>query len=98
MRAENPILQVKNLQVDFLVKKHTITAVKDVSFSVDKGTTLGIVGESGCGKKCYGNIHHEASPPDNTARSARDRSASMERTYWQNQKRKCTRSGVQRCL
>ena len=39
MRAENPILQVKNLQVDFLVKKHTITAVKDVSFSVDKGTT-----------------------------------------------------------
>ena len=50
MRAENPILQVKNLQVDFLVKKHTITAVKDVSFSVDKGTTLGIVGESGCGK------------------------------------------------
>ena len=29
---------------------HLITAVKDVSFSVDKGTTLGIVGESGCGK------------------------------------------------
>ncbi len=50
MSSENPILQVKNLQVDFLVKKHTITAVKDVSFSVDKGTTLGIVGESGCGK------------------------------------------------
>lgn len=50
MSSENPILQVKNLQVDFLVKKHTITAVKDVSFSVEKGTTLGIVGESGCGK------------------------------------------------
>ncbi len=50
MRAENPILQVKNLQVDFFSQKHTITAVKDVSFSVDKGTTLGIVGESGCGK------------------------------------------------
>ena len=50
MSTGNPILQVKNLQVDFLVKKHTITAVKDVSFSVDKGTTLGIVGESGCGK------------------------------------------------
>lgn len=50
MSSENPILQVRNLQVDFLVKKHTITAVKDVSFSVDKRTTLGIVGESGCGK------------------------------------------------
>lgn len=50
MSSENPILQVKNLQVDFLVKKQTITAVKDVSFSVNKRTTLGIVGESGCGK------------------------------------------------
>lgn len=50
MNSENPILQVENLQVDFLVKKHTITAVKDVSFSVNRRTTLGIVGESGCGK------------------------------------------------
>lgn len=50
MNSQKPILQVENLQVDFLVKKHTITAVSDVSFSVDKHTTLGIVGESGCGK------------------------------------------------
>ena len=50
MSMQKPILQVENLQVDFLVKKHTITAIRDVSFSVDKHTTLGIVGESGCGK------------------------------------------------
>lgn len=50
MHTEKPILQVENLQVDFLVKKHTITAVKDVSFSVNRKMTLGIVGESGCGK------------------------------------------------
>ena len=50
MHTDKPILQVENLQVDFLVKKHTITAVKDVSFSVNRKTTLGIVGESGCGK------------------------------------------------
>lgn len=47
---QKPILQVENLQVDFLVKKNTLTAVQDVSFSVDRHTTLGIVGESGCGK------------------------------------------------
>lgn len=50
MNSEKPILQVENLQVDFLVKKHIITAVQDVSFSVNRRTTLGIVGESGCGK------------------------------------------------
>ena len=50
MNLQKPILQVENLQVDFLVKKSTITAVRDVSFSVNRRTTLGIVGESGCGK------------------------------------------------
>lgn len=50
MSSEKPILEVENLQVDFLVKKHTMTAVKGVSFSVNRKTTLGIVGESGCGK------------------------------------------------
>lgn len=47
---QKPILQVENLQVDFLVKKNTLTAVRDVSFNVMRHTTLGIVGESGCGK------------------------------------------------
>ena len=51
MISENKrILEVNNLQVDFLVKKSVITAVRNVSFSVDKHSTLGIVGESGCGK------------------------------------------------
>lgn len=50
MELQKPILQVENLQVDFLVKKHAITAVSDVSFSVGRRMTLGIVGESGCGK------------------------------------------------
>lgn len=50
MKDKTPILEVKNLQVDFLVKKNVITAVRDVSFSIDRHTTLGVVGESGCGK------------------------------------------------
>jgi ABC-type dipeptide/oligopeptide/nickel transport system ATPase component len=45
------LLEVKNLSVDFQVdKKLVLHAVRDVSFELDKGETLGILGESGCGK------------------------------------------------
>lgn len=50
------VLDVKNLQVKFRVSKtETITAIQDVTFSVKKGETLGIVGESGCGKSVTAN-------------------------------------------
>jgi len=44
------LLEVSNLQTQFKLEKNIIRAVKDVSFSVDEGEVLGIVGESGCGK------------------------------------------------
>ena len=44
------VLEVKGLQVDFLLKKKSVTAVEDISFHLEKGKTLCIVGESGCGK------------------------------------------------
>lgn len=44
------ILEVKNLQTSFFTEDGEVRAVDDVSFSVYKGKTLGIVGESGCGK------------------------------------------------
>jgi len=45
-----PLLEVNNLVVDYQVGKGTFRAVDDVSFSIQKGTTLAMVGESGCGK------------------------------------------------
>lgn len=45
-----PILEVKNLKTGFYSKNDFYYAIEDVSFSVEKGKTLGIVGESGCGK------------------------------------------------
>ena len=44
------ILEVKNLCTSFFTEEGEVKAVDDVSFNVFKGKTLGIVGESGCGK------------------------------------------------
>lgn len=45
-----PLLQVENLKVSIGKEKEELTAVEEVSFSLRHGHTLGIVGESGCGK------------------------------------------------
>ena len=50
----NPILEVKNLKKYFKTGKGMLHAVDDVSFSIRKGTTLGVVGDSGCGKSPLG--------------------------------------------
>ena len=44
------LLEVRNLRTSFRVDGAELRAVDDVSFSVESGRTLGIVGESGCGK------------------------------------------------
>lgn len=48
--SADTVLEIKNLQARFFLAEGTVKAVDDVSLSVTAGTTLGIVGESGCGK------------------------------------------------
>ena len=49
MNSEN-ILEVKDLHVDIHMAEGLLTAVRGVNFEMKKGETLGLVGESGCGK------------------------------------------------
>ena len=45
-----PLLEVKDLKVRFYLSERTVHAVNGVSFSINPGEVVGIVGESGCGK------------------------------------------------
>lgn len=51
---ERKILEVKNLKKYFKTNNGLLYAVDDISFGIKKGETLGLVGESGCGKSTAG--------------------------------------------
>ena len=48
-------LKIKNLSVDYKMRKETVYAAKNINFEVSKGEILGLVGESGSGKSTVGN-------------------------------------------
>ncbi|HSA81753.1 MAG TPA: ATP-binding cassette domain-containing protein, partial [Geminicoccaceae bacterium] len=45
-----PLLQIEDLEVDFLADEGVVEAVRGVTFAVEKGQTVALVGESGSGK------------------------------------------------
>ncbi len=48
--SDKPLLEVRNLSVEYHTDEMTVKAVNGVSLSVDRGQTLGLVGETGAGK------------------------------------------------
>ncbi|MCE2570166.1 ABC transporter ATP-binding protein [Motilimonas eburnea] len=48
--AKRPLLQVRNLEVDYLTQDGAFQAVKKVNFEIGEGEVFGLAGESGCGK------------------------------------------------
>src|SRR6476659_7399272 len=49
-----PLLEVRNLRVEFNTRRGTLVAIDDVSFDIAPGEVLGVVGESGAGKSITG--------------------------------------------
>ncbi|QFY12001.1 ATP-binding cassette domain-containing protein [Nonomuraea phyllanthi] len=64
MTAEPALLRVTNLVKRFRVPGGVVEAVSGVGFSVRRGQTLGLVGESGCGKSTTGRAVLQLPPPD----------------------------------
>ena len=50
MRTDEKILRIRDLCVDYRTDLETVHAVNGISFDIEKGETLGIVGETGAGK------------------------------------------------
>lgn len=48
--ANTPVLEVEDLAIDYKIGGEWKTAVRDISFTIDRGQSFGVVGESGCGK------------------------------------------------
>ncbi|MCP4424699.1 MAG: ABC transporter ATP-binding protein [Chloroflexi bacterium] len=59
-QKDQPVVKVDNLGLAYETRKGDIHAVRDVSFEIYRGETLGIVGESGCGKStvAYGLVNY----------------------------------------
>jgi peptide/nickel transport system ATP-binding protein len=52
--SRSPLLEVRNLRIEFPTRRGTLLAVDDISFSIAPGEVLGVVGESGAGKSLTG--------------------------------------------
>ena len=67
MSEKKQILDVQNIHMNFASKGLNVRAVNDVSFTVNEGETIGIVGESGCGKTTLGRCIVRAYEPTSGA-------------------------------
>ena len=63
MTSNKPVLDVQDLQVTFKKRRQSVSAVAGVSFQIFEGETLGLVGESGCGKSTTGKALMQIVPP-----------------------------------
>ena len=54
VRSDPPLLSIRDLRVEFALRRGVLTAIDGVSFDIERGEVLGVVGESGAGKSVTG--------------------------------------------
>ncbi len=82
MTTDNLLLEVKDLKTYFYLDEGTVKAVDGVDFIIDRGKTLCVVGESGCGKSVTArSIMQIVDPPGRIVRARCSFTAST-RTEW----------------
>jgi peptide/nickel transport system ATP-binding protein len=59
-KMNQPVVKVEHLAIAYETRKGDVNAVRDVTFEIHRGETLGLVGESGCGKStvAYGMVNY----------------------------------------
>jgi peptide/nickel transport system ATP-binding protein len=68
---KQPLIEIQNLHVSFPLESGTVNAVHDVSFSIPRSHTVGLVGESGCGKSMTGLSLLQLVPPPGCIQAGR---------------------------
>ena len=66
-----PILQVEQLTTNYRIMRGWVRAAEDVSFNIEKGEAMGLVGESGCGKTTVALSILKLLPPSGRIRSGK---------------------------
>lgn len=61
--GHEPLIEVRDIKVYFYLDEGTVRAVEGVSFDIARGKTLGVVGESGCGKSVTSQAIMQIVPP-----------------------------------
>ena len=59
----HPLIEIKDLQISFPLEERTVSVVHDISLTLPRGRTIGLVGESGCGKSMTGLSLLQLIPP-----------------------------------
>jgi oligopeptide transport system ATP-binding protein len=63
LQDSNKLVEVQEVSKFFKVSEGTLKAVNNVNIDIYKGETLGLVGESGCGKSTFGKVLMGIYPP-----------------------------------
>ena len=93
---EEKLLEVKNLTIEYSTDDAMIHAVNDVSFSLSKGKTLGLVGETGAGKTTIAKSIMRILAPQ--AKKASGEIIFEEATFSRFPKKRCRKSAEIRSL